>query len=602
MIGKNGRKWLLALLVILCALIGEALAEKNTHVVILGTSDMHGNIWGWSYQDGKETDNDGMARLYTYIQEVRKENPLTFLVDAGDEIQGTILTDDIASREPDQPHPVIAAMNRMGYDSMTLGNHEFDWGVTDLLSFLRTAEFPILSENIRDAEGNCLTGLGWTILERGGVRIAVIGVTTPGIPRLDGDKEGVDALTFEAASDAVKRAVREIGDRADILMVSAHMGLEAEYDEDGGSDSARKILEENPEIDVLQVGHLHITAAQKEGRVPVGGVRNAGREIARFDLTLDGDKQIIDSEISIIDMANYEPSEEIRGIPEVRLAHERATEFAEADSEKEDAGDRGALLGSTTARFQPDNEIRGIPEYKVRDTALVELILKIEMENAQADVAATALFRDDSDLKEGDIYSSDLLDIYPYENTLCRMTVTGEELRRYMEWSAGHYNQWTPGDINISFDPDFPGYQYDLFAGVDYEINLSKPKGERIENVMFRGKPLQDDDVLTLAVTSYRYSSVIKAENLAAGKREWESSCSIRDMIADYFSQESPVKPETDNHWRITGIDLSTEDARREELIGYINDGLLDPPNGKSYNLADYESLVQLAEENRKSR
>jgi 2',3'-cyclic-nucleotide 2'-phosphodiesterase/3'-nucleotidase len=362
-----------------------------------------------------------------------------------------------------------------------------------------------------------------------------------------------------------------------------------------------KILEDNPEVDILQVAHQHITVNEKIGNVPVGGVRNAGREIARFDLTLDENKKIIDSQVTIIDMADYEPSRVIREIPAVRLAHDRAVALAGVGLE-DGTVEQGPPLGVTTSRFQPDNEIRGIPEYKVRDTALVELILKIEMENAQADVAATALFRDDSDLKEGDIYSSDLLDIYPYENTLCRMTVTGEELRRYMEWSAGHYNQWTPGDINISFDPDFPGYQYDLFAGVDYEINLSKPKGERIENVMFRGKPLQDDDVLTLAVTSYRYSSVIKAENLAAGKREWESSCSIRDMIADYFSQESPVKPETDNHWRITGIDLSTEDARREELIGYINDGLLDPPNGKSYNLADYESLVQLAEENRKSR
>lgn len=102
----------------------SASAEEETHIVILAISDMHGNILGYSYEDNKETDNNGMARLYTYIKQVREENPTVFLVDAGDEIRGTIMTDDIANKEPDNEHPVIAAMNFMGYDSMTLGNHD----------------------------------------------------------------------------------------------------------------------------------------------------------------------------------------------------------------------------------------------------------------------------------------------------------------------------------------------------------------------------------------------------------------------------------------------------------------------------------------------
>ena len=163
-----------------------------------------------------------------------------------------------------------------------------------------------------------------------------------------------------------------------------------------------------------------------------------------------------------------------------------------------------------------------------------------------------------------------------------------------MEWSAAYYNQWTRGDINISFDPDIPGSYYDMFEGVDYEINLSKPKGERIENVMFRGKPLRDDQTLTLAVTNYRYSSTLKGENLVAGEKEWESSISIRDMIVKYFEKMSPVKPETDNSWRITGIDLQEDDPRREELIRAINDGRLEVPYYKSYNLKDYEALMDL--------
>ena len=598
---RSAFRCLLILSILLITLLFQAALAEDTHIIILGTSDMHGNIWGWTYEDGTETSNNGMARLYTYIQQVREENPNVFLIDAGDEIQGTILTDDIANKEPDQPHPVIAAMNVMGYDAMTVGNHEYNWGVPTLLEILSTAEFPVLSQNILNADGTCLTGTGWTIVERGGIRLAVIGVTTPQIPRWDGGKAGIDDLTYEAPSSAVQRAIAEIGDQADLIMVSAHMGLHAEYDERNRSDSARKILEENPEVDILQVAHQHITVNENVNNVPVGGVRNAGREIARFDITLDENKKVTDTKVTIVDMADYEPSRVIREIPAVRLYHDRAVALAGVGLE-EDAAEQSPPLGVTASRFQPDNEIRGIPEGKLHNTAVVDLILKVEMENAGADVAATALFRDSSDLPEGEIRYADIFNIYKYDNTLYRVTVTGAELKRYMEWSAECYNQWIPGDINISFDPDYPGYLYDMFGGVEYEINLSKPKGERIENVTFKGRPLRDEDVLTLAVNNYRYSSALKARNMIAGTREWESSNSIRDMIVEYFGKNSPVEPEVFNNWRITGVDLGVTDPRRAELVEWINQGLLPVPYNKSCNLADYDELKALAEENRRKK
>ena len=596
---RAGRLLLLLLILAAGMWMQAAAAEDGTHVVILGTSDMHGDIWGWSYEDGEETDNNGMARLYTYIEQIRAEYPVTFLVDGGDDLQGTILTDDIANKEPDEPHPVIAAMNFMGYDAMTLGNHEFNWGVPNMLKMLRTAEFPVLSQNIRNADGELLTGAGWTIAEHGGVRLAVIGVTTPMIQRWDGGKNGIDDLRTEAASEAVKLAIAEIGDRADLIMVSAHMGLDAEFDEEGGSDSARKILEDNPEVDVLLVAHLHITVRRKEGNVPVGGVRNSGREIARFDLILDEEGNVTDAEIIIADMAGVEPSEEIREIPLVREAHEKAVLLAGVGL-PEDV-EQGPPLGYTTAKFQPENEILDIPEGRLRDTPVIDLILKVQTEVSGSDVSCTPLYTDTGDLPEGAVYYKDIFSIYKFDNTLCRLTVTGAELRNILEWSARHYNRWVPGDINISFDLNVPGYLYDMFSGVEYEINLSKPKGERIENVMFRGRPLQDDDELTLSLNNYRYASAIRAENLAAGTREWESSESVRDMIVAYFGQNSPVEPETDHNWRITGIDLCEDDPRRAELIGYINEGLLPVPYNESYNLADYESLAAQAEENRKN-
>ena len=577
------------------ALAAEADSGEK-HLTILGTSDMHGNIWGFSYEDSSETTNNGMARLYTYIQQVRTEDPNTILIDAGDDIQGTIMTDDLYNKTPEEPHPVITAMNYMGYDAMTLGNHEFNWGIPTMQTILSQAEFPVLAANVTDAAGELVTGAGWTIVERDGIRVAIIGVVTPDVPIWDGGKEGIDDAVYEAANVAVGQAIDEIGDQADVIVVSAHMGMYAEFDEEGGSDSAQKILDDNPEIDVLQVAHNHVTVNEKQGDTVIGGVRNGGREIARFDLTLDADNNVVDSAVTIVDMEGVEPSQEIRDIPLVAEAHQKTIDYIAGGTDE--SGEPLPPLGSTTAKFQPENEIRGIPAGRVMDTAVMDLINKIQLENSGADVSAAALFKDTSDLPEGDINYGNIFDIYKFDNTLYRVPVTGAELKAYMEWSAECYNQWKEGDINISFDPEYPDYLYDMFAGVEYEIDLSKPKGERIQNVMFQGEPLQDDQVLTLAVNNYRYSSALKAQGLISGTKEWESSNSIRDMIVAYFAEHSPVAPEVDNNWKIVGVDLSEDDPRRAELIGYINDGLLDPPYAASYNLADYDALVAEAQAN----
>ena len=525
----------LALAVSLLPAALAAEAEGETHITILATSDMHSDIWGYDYASNKETTNSGMARLYTYIQQVREENPNTLLIDAGDDIQGTIMSDDLFNKKPEREHPVIAAMNYMGYDAMTVGNHEFNWGIDTMKTILGQADFPILAANVRNADGSSVIGEDWVILDAGGVKIAVIGVTSPSVPRWDGGKPGIDGCTYEDVSVAVKRAIEEIGDQADIIMVSAHVGLEAEFyiAEDDRRDAAEKILEVNPEVDVLQVAHTHQTVNTTVGDVPVAGVRSTGVEIARFDLTLDADKNIIDSTVEIVSMADVEPSQEIRDIPQVKDGHAEAVAYINDN-----------VLGSTTARFQSDNEITGIAQGWIEDTAVMDLINTVQLEKSGADVSAAALFKYESDLPEGEIKYNNIFDIYKYDNTLYRIKITGAELKTYMEWSAGYYNTWKPGDINISFDPDFRDYKYDMFAGVNYEIDISQPVGQRIKNLTFKGEPLADDQELTLAVNDYRLSSTVNSF-LAdpEGAKEWQSSESIRDMLVEYFDNYSPVEP-----------------------------------------------------------
>lgn len=568
----------LSMAMVLSLSVTALAAEGETHLTIIGTSDTHGNIWGYSYEDMKESTGDGLARVSTYVSQVREENPNTILVDAGDTIQGTIMTDDLYSKDTTD-HPVPAALDYMGYDAWVLGNHEFNFGVDTLKEIIAQTDVPVLAANIKNADGSYFTGAGYTIVERGGVKVAIIGVTTPNIPRWDGTKQGVADLTFESIADAVADCIEEIGDGADVIMVSTHAGLSAEYSTDG-ADAAQTILDKCPEVDVLQLGHTHTTYINNDGAIPVGETKNNAGEVVRYDLTLNADKEITSATVETVSMKGVEPDQGLRDVPAVKAAQEKAVSFIQDN-----------VLGHAAADFQPANEIKGLPEGRLQDTAVIDLIGTVQLENSGADVTAVALFKDTSDLKKGDLNYGNMFDIYKYPNVLYTVEVTGAEMKAYMEWAAECWNQWQPGDINISFNPDKAGYLHDHFIGLNYEVNLSKPDGERIENVTFQGEPLTDDMTLTLCVNDYRYTG-LKNEGIISGEKQWESSASVRDMLVAYLAEHDPLEPVVDNNWKITGVDLQLDNPERAAYIEKINAGELATPYNKSINLNEANNVV----------
>ena len=568
----------LSVAMVLSLSVTALAADGETHLTIIGTSDTHGNIWGYSYEDMKESTGDGLARVSTYVSQVREENPNTILVDAGDTIQGTIMTDDLYSKDTTD-HPVPAALNYIGYDAWVLGNHEFNFGVDTLKEIIAQTDVPVLAANIKNADGSYFTGAGYTIVERGGVKVAIIGVTTPNIPRWDGTKQGVADLTFESMADAVADCIEEIGDGADVIMVSTHAGLSAEYSTDG-ADAAQTILDKCPEVDVLQLGHTHTTYINNDGAIPVGETKNNASEVVRYDLTLNADKEITSATVETVSMKDVEPDQGLRDVPAVKAAQEKTVSFIQDN-----------VLGHAAADFQPVNEINGLPEGRLQDTAVIDLIGTVQLENSGADVTAVALFKDTSDLKQGDLNYGNMFDIYKYPNVLYTVEVTGAEMKAYMEWAAECWNQWQPGDINISFNPDKAGYLHDHFIGLNYEVNLSKPAGERIENVTFKGEPLTDDMTLTLCVNDYRYTG-LKNEGIISGEKQWESSASVRDMLVAYLVEHDPLEPVVDNNWKITGVDLQLDNPERAAYIEKINAGELATPYNKSINLNEANNVV----------
>ena len=167
---------------------------------------------------------------------------------------------------------------------------------------------------------------------------------------------------------------------------------------------------------------------------------------------------------------------------------------------------------------------------------------------------------------------------------LYTVKVSGAEMKAYMEWAAECWNQWVPGDVTISFNPNKAGYLHDHFIGLNYEVNLSKPAGERIENVTFKGEPLTDDMELTLCVNDYRFTG-LKTAGIISGEKEWESSASVRDMLVAYLAEHDPLDPVVDHNWSITGVDLQEDSQARADFIAKVNAGELATPYYKSYNV-----------------
>lgn len=588
---KRGLKLFVLVMMILSLSLGMLFAQplpETQNLTILATTDLHSNVWGFSYENDKESTNDGMARIATYIAEVRSQENNVILVDNGDVLQGNIMTDDIYNKQ-EGPHPVIWAMNLLQYDALTLGNHEFNFGEKLIKRVQTLADFPVLGANMARVDGT-MAALPYTIVERGDLKIGIIGLTNPNAPRWDGDK--TDPFVFASVGPACRRVVDILKGKVDILIAVAHVGIYPEYDEDGGSDGGNKILELCPELDALIVGHAHNTYKNIHGDTVVGGARNLGKEVIRIDLGIDSDKRVISRKVEIVTMDKYEPSDLIRKDAFLMEAHKKTRDFISGGAPSADGKPSGGIFGTASVDFQPKNEIMGIPEGKLRDTAVMDLINSVQLANSGADVSAAALFSDTSDILAGPINYGAIFGIYKFDNTLYKVEVTGAELKSYMEWSAACYNQWKPGDISISFNPEKPGYLYDMFAGVDYQIDLSKPVGKRIVNVMFKGKPLSDTQKLTLAVNNYRYSSALKTQKLVAATKMWESPNSIRDMLVAHIKEQGTIKPSVDNNWKIVGVELSS--PYRDQVIKMVNEGKIEKPYGKSLNINDLKAAGKI--------
>lgn len=532
---------------------------------ILATSDTHGKFDPWDYSANKADSSGSVAQQATAIKENRTST--TLVVDAGDTIQGNsaelFLTDEL--------HPMVAAMNAIGYDIWVTGNHEYNYGMDITQKVIAQQKAKVLTGNVYSPEGKPLAD-GYTIINVKGAKIGVIGMCTPNITRWDA--KNLTGWTVTNPVDECRKIIDEIKDKVDVIIGVMHMDPENEYGVAGSG--VNDLANACPEFACIVAAHGHRRIAGDE----VNGVlivenKNAGATIADIHLNLKrhlNGKWTVESRSSeLIECKEYEADPELVALLE------------EYDSRaKEDAVTViGELRGGDLA---PANETDNIPQPMVEDSALLDFINEVQLYYTGAKVAATAMTSMTSNIKEGTIRKCDMASIYTYQNTLYKLQMTGEQLRKFMEWSAGFYKTYQPGDLTIAFDESTRYYLYDAFAGVKYEIDVSKEDGNRIKNLTWPdGTPVKDDETFIVAVNNYRATTqLLSVSDIFAEGDELPQLLEIdvrgdiggvRELLGEYIRtvKGGVLTPEVDNNWKLIGNNWNQ--AHHDEAIALVNAG-----------------------------
>ena len=537
---------------------GEASEAKRLRV--LATSDTHGMFVPWDYALDEEDPSGSMAKLATAIHELRDED--TLLVDAGDTIQdnmaGIFLEDEI--------HPMIACMNELGYEIGVTGNHEYNYGMDVVRKTVDSFSGTVLTGNVIDENGNPIAE-GYAIIEKGGVRIGLIGMVTPHISRWD--ETNLKGCTVSDPVEETRKIIDQIKEDVDVLIGVMHMGLDNEYDL--SNTGVRDLAETCPEFDLVVAAHQHTLVEGEEinGVLVVENKYHAQTmAVVDIDLERNGDGwKVVGRSSRPVEIAGYEPDPKI--VELMTPYDERAKQYAREEI--------GVLEGGPLA---PKSEFEAIPQAVLADTALIDLINEVQQHYADAKVSAAALFSTKANVQPGTMSRCDVSTIYKHQNTLYTVEMSGAQLKRYLEWSASYYKTFRKGDLSLSFDPDVPMYNYDMFQGVSYVIDVSKKPDKRIRDLSWPdGTSVLDDETFVVAVNNYRATTHLLVPGMVFEEgdvpRLLESDVcgylgDIRAMIADYIQnvKGGRITPECNGNWSIVGFEWDEQlQQRAVELV-----------------------------------
>ncbi|MEU0190318.1 5'-nucleotidase C-terminal domain-containing protein [Streptomyces afghaniensis] len=561
----------------------EARADKRGPkryaFTVLGTTDLHGNVFNWDYFTDKEFDdkdhNDvGLAKVSTLVNRVREEKGRrnTLLIDAGDTIQGTQLSYYYAKVDPitaegGPVHPMAQAMNAMGYDAAALGNHEFNYGIPVLRKFEQQCRFPLLGANALDAKTLRPAFAPYSMHRLRtpcgrDVKVAVLGLTNPGIAIWD--KANVQGkMTFPGLEEQAAKWVpklRSMG--ADVVIVSAHSGSSgtSSYGDQLPyvENAAGLVAEQVPGIDAILVGHAHteipeyfVTNKKTGKQVVLSEPLKWGQRLTLFDFELVWEKGCWKVEKVGAKVLNSNTVEEDPKITKLLSdEHEKVVAYV------------NQVIGTNAAEMTS-------AEAPYKDVPIIDLINHIQADTVKQALAGTehaalpvlsqaACFSRSARIPAGEVTIRDVAGLYVFENTLEARLMTGAQMKAYLEFSANYYVQTAPGapvdPAKLTNANGTPDYNYDVVSGLSYEIDIAKPAGSRVTNVRFEGQPLADDAKFVFAVNNYRANGGGNFPHVAAAPVLWSNSEEIRNTMIAWVKAKGSIDPAgfAAVDWRLT--------------------------------------------------
>ena len=529
-----------------------AKSPKTVTLRIVETSDVHGAFFPYNFTERRDMSGT-MARVSSYLKRQRKEmgNRL-ILLENGDILQGQptcYYTNFVAT---DKPNIAAEVVNYMKYDAQTFGNHDVEVGHKVYDKWIKELNCPVVGANIIDLKSGKPYVEPYVIIEREGVRVAILGMLTPAIPNWL-HQSLWSGMRFEEMVSCTKRWVKILREqeKADVVIGLFHSGWDGgivtdEYDE----DATQKVAEQVEGLDVIFFGHDHRERnttvknvlcldpscnAQKVAVATIQ-VRN-GKVTSKKGELIDVTKEPLDEDF----MRHFQPR-----IDEVKAFVERKI------------GVFNENMLSRDAFFGP--------------AAFVDLIHQLQLEHTGADVSFTAPLTFNSEIKAGPVYQSDMFKLYRFENGIYVVRMTGKEIRNFLEMS---YDQWvntmtSPEDHIMLLAPKVAGdnqrenfknftFNFDSAAGIDYVVDVTKPNGQKVHILQLSdGRPFDENAWYRVAMNSYRGNGGGELLVRGAGipldsipqRIEYQSERDQRHYLTEMIEREGSITPKSLNNWR----------------------------------------------------
>ena len=550
---------------LLCSLfalsaVSTAMAQE-VNIKLLGTSDVHGRIVPWSYGADVEDKSGSYAQIATYVKDVRKNNKNVVLVEVGDAIQDNQIDVFAKDKKYYKDHPIPKVLNEMNYDIFVLGNHEFNFGMKALDEILKDIKAKKLTANFYHKKNDKRYIDATTIIEKDGVKLGIIGLSTPMSAKFEEDTGNLKDMKFTSPTEEARTQVEKLKAKGvDAIIAVTHMGIDNENNiPDTGM---RDVINAVDGIDVVIAGHMH-----KD--VPSETIKNTlitephryGTVVSEVDLTFDiNDKKevkLVKKESKTVPVKALEADKKIVEI--YKPYHEKLREL------------NNVVIGQTANEMVPQETKHGVSAAFSKDTGLSSFINDVEQHYSGADVVTFSFDHQKARMDKGDIKKKDIIFNYRYAGgDVTVYELTGKQLKEYMEWSANYFDTIQPGDTEYRYNAERKKSKYvtyDIFGGVNYKIDLRNPKGSKIVDLTLSdGKPVTDDMKLKVGMNSYRFAQLNGKGGIWEGQKIpvlWESKVAmgrekgtIQNMMIDYITnvKKGKIDGQSHNRWEIIGL------------------------------------------------